>query len=312
MNLNKPARGFTLVELLVVIAIIGVLVALLLPAVQMAREAARRTSCINNIRQLALASHNYHDTLRVFPSGLLNWPTPAGQQNPPKFRAVSLFVLMLPQLEQGNLANAWDYNDPRTNVPSGRTATILPVLLCPSDPVPEKVVTTFPNFNPAGDRFALTSYGGNGGTQSYNTTSATLDGMFHINSDTNMASILDGTSATILFAERYHRDINYDNGAGTAFTKIPGWGYWAPSSGLPGVGDVTLSTIVPPNYKHPAGTAVNAATEGLRVSAMGSGHPGGVNVAMADASTQFISNAINMATFRGMGTRANGEVTLTQ
>ena len=176
----RNTRGFTLVELLVVIAIIGVLIALLLPAVQYAREAARRTECGNNLHQIALAAHTYHDALRVLPSGLLNWPTPAGQQSPPMFRAVSLYALMLPQLDNGPLSAQWDFKDPRQNVPSGRTATVLPILICPSDSISSKVVTTFPMFNPAGDRYALTSYGGIGGTRSYHPNRATRDGIFFL------------------------------------------------------------------------------------------------------------------------------------
>ena len=98
------------------------------------------------------------------------------------------------------------------------------------------------------------------------------------------------------------------SGIMSAFTKMAEWGCWAPSSGLAGLGDVTLSTLVAPNYKHPTGGAVNAAAESNRVSAMGSGHPNGVNIALADASTRFISNSINFAVFRAMGTRAGGEV----
>ena len=126
-------KAFTLVELLVVIAIIGILVALLLPAIQAARGAARRMSCGNNLKQLALAAQNYHDTHRVFPAGGLNWPTPPGQTNPPKYRNVSLFVLMLPQVEQGPAVAAWDFNDPWQNVLAGRSATVLDVLICPAD-----------------------------------------------------------------------------------------------------------------------------------------------------------------------------------
>src|SRR5438552_1850313 len=101
-------RGFTLVELLVVIAIIGVLVALLLPAVQMAREAARRTQCTNHQRQLALAAHNFHDINRAFPPGVYQLKFSAA----PQFRGISVYVKLLPYLEQANLAQGWDETDP--------------------------------------------------------------------------------------------------------------------------------------------------------------------------------------------------------
>jgi prepilin-type N-terminal cleavage/methylation domain-containing protein len=294
-------RAFTLVELLVVIAIIGVLVALLLPAIQAARGAALRASCINNLKQLATAAHNYHDVHRVFPAGGLNWSTPPGQINPPKYRNVSLFVLMLPQLEQGPLSQQWDFNDPWQNVLSGRSATVLDVLVCPSDVLASKWAV-----DNNGRQFALTSYGGNGGVQSYPTASATLDGVFFMNSAIRIADILDGTSTTLLFGERFHRDYDYDLNAGT-FTKMTGWGYWCPSSGAPGMGDVTLGTFVPINYRHPAGVAVNATYEGRRVTAMGSGHSGGCNAALADASTRFVSENIDPSLFRALSTRAGGE-----
>lgn len=299
-------RAFTLVELLVVIAIIGVLVAVLLPAVQMAREASRRTQCTSQMKQLALAAHSYHDILRVLPSGFLNWPTPSGQQNPPQFRAVSLFVLMLRQMENGSLADQWNYNDPRQNVPTGRTAVILPFLLCPSDPLPEPVITVYPNFNPAGDRYAMTSYGGVAGVQSYHTNRSTKDGIFFLNSSIGLRDILDGTSQTLCFGERYHRDAHYDQNAGT-YTKIGGWGLWSPTSGAPGAGDVTLGTMVAPNYRHPAGQAVNNNYEDRRVSAMGSGHPGGVNCALADGAVRWIATTIDLPTFQMLSTRQGGE-----
>ena len=105
---STPLRpGFTLIELLVVIAIIAVLISLLLPAVQGAREAARRTQCRNNLKQLALASHNYLDVAQVFPPGqlVLNFSVK------PKFRGYSLFVYLLPYVESNNIYQQWDFND---------------------------------------------------------------------------------------------------------------------------------------------------------------------------------------------------------
>ena len=294
-------KAFTLVELLVVIAIIGILVALLLPAIQAAREAARRTSCINNLKQLALATQNYHDTHRAFPAGGFNWSTPPGQPNPPKYRNVSLFVLMLPQIEQGPLSASWDFNDPWQNVLAGRAATILDTLICPSDYLLSKIAV-----DNNGRQFGMTSYGGNGGVQSYQPANATRDGIFYMNSAVRIADIVDGASTTLLFGERYHRDVDYDLNAGT-FTKMAGWGYWCPSSGAPGMGDVTLGTMIPINYRHPTGVAVNATYEERRITAMGSGHSGGCNVALADGSTRFVSESVDNTTLRALSTRAGGE-----
>jgi prepilin-type N-terminal cleavage/methylation domain-containing protein/prepilin-type processing-associated H-X9-DG protein len=294
-------KAFTLVELLVVIAIIGILVALLLPAIQAARGAARRISCTNNLKQIALATHNYHDTHSVFPAGGLNWPAPPGQPNPPRFRNVSLFVLILPQVEQGPLSASWDFDDPWQNILSGRAATVLNVLICPADYLPSRVAV-----DSSGRQFGMTSYGGNAGVQSYQTANATRDGVFYMNSNHRIADILDGTSNTLLFGERYHRDVEYDLNAGT-FTKMGGWGYWCPSAGPPGMGDVTLGSMVPINYLHPRGVAVDTAHEARRITAMGSGHSGGCNVALADGSTRFVSENVDDATFRALSTRAGGE-----
>ncbi len=295
--------AFTLVELLVVIAIIGVLVALLLPAVQAAREAARRTQCANQIRQLALASHNYHDTHLVLPAGLCMWNTPPGQPNPPQYRSASLFMQMLPQIEQGNLADSWDRIDPRNNVTSGRTTSIISLLLCPSDGITQKVVA-----DKKGDKYALTSYGGVGGVQSYHHNRATRDGVFYTNSETRLDDIKDGTSNTLLFAERYHRDQDYDNKVGNSYTPMSQWGSWAPCTGPAGVGDVTLGTLVPIGYVHPVGSSVDTTSEDRRVTAFGSGHGHGAMVAFGDGSARFLAANMQLTTLKAMSTRAGNEV----
>lgn len=302
----RSRLAFTLIELLVVIAIIGILVGLLLPAVQAAREASRRTQCANNLKQIALAAQNYHDKNGYFPPGLENWNATAGMQNPPSQRAVSVFAAMLGELDQGGLATLWDHDEPLNNVNSGRTAMAPSVLICPSDYIAQKVVIVMPNYNPAGERYALTSYGGIAGIQSYRGTSATNDGVYYLNSKTRIADITDGTSKTLTFGERNHRDDNYDqNVAGV--TKMTNWGRWAPATGTTGLGDVTLGTLVPINYAHPAGATVNNTYEDRRVTAIGSRHPNGANLASADGAVRFLVQSLDLVAFQSLSTRAGGE-----
>src|SRR5437899_2437803 len=164
--MSRSRAAFTLIELLVVIAIIGVLIGLLLPAVQKVRAAAARIKCQNNLKQLALATHHYHDTLGRFPAGL--------ERNGLSGRNSSLFVEMLPQMEADNLYRIWNFSDPAANMtgPNPPAATQLSWLVCPSDPIPD---------NPAqfGSLSAgITSYGGNGGTRSMMPAAAKIDGIF--------------------------------------------------------------------------------------------------------------------------------------
>ena len=210
-------RGFTLIELLAVIAIIGVVTALLLPAVQQAREAARRSSCQNNLKQMGLAVQNYHSAFNQFPSGMLNWLTPPGQlPNPPKNRAVSLFCSLLPYLDQGPLAENWDYSNTFNNVIKQRTATILTVLVCPSDvmayPINESTPTSV--VPPILARYALGSYGGNAGRWAYHPSRLPAgflpDGLFYLNSRHGLLDVTDGTSSTLCFGERSHRDVAFN------------------------------------------------------------------------------------------------------
>src|SRR5262245_50569057 len=247
-------RAFTLIELLVVIAIIAILIGLLLPAVQKVRDAANRMSCTNNLKQVALAAHNYHNTNNSFPPGV-NQLVFAGM---PRFRGVTLFVYLAPYFEQDNLSRGWDLVDPLNNTAGGqasKTATVLRLLLCPSDTIPQNPVDAGSN-----RWYALTSYGGNGGTRSYDPQFATNDGVFFVigpGSQTapngrpiRIADVTDGLSNTALFGERSHRDPNHDSFAanlaapsGQFLNPMGLIGWWGNSGGRLAAGDVTLSAF---------------------------------------------------------------------
>jgi len=311
-------RGFTLVELLVVIAIIGILVGLLLPAVQAAREAARGTQCRNNLKQLGLAAHNYHDTLGTFPPGArLPVPVdgvPTGGTN--------LWVELLPYIEQRNLYEKWDYVDNRNNVAGKRNATqaqVIHILLCPSDPLPAPVVETTAAawLPPAWSRgfYGMSSYGGSAGTRSVPPGSPpdfpglSRDGLFWIDSCVRLTEVIDGSSNTFLFGERYHRDPEFDR---LQPVVLPGiahltehgkWGFVAGPGGV--MANITLHTAAPINYR--ILSAGDALTLTNRLAAFGSGHPGGANFAFADGHVRFMSASIPLEMLKALSTRAHGE-----
>lgn len=235
MCTTRLRRGFTLVELLVVIAIIGVLIALLLPAVQQAREAARRMSCTNNLKQLGLAVHNYHDTFQSFPTGAIGYKNVGGNQDT-NYSAWTLHLL--PFLELNNLYNALEPGRIRldeaatvgsaVNGASGRVLIDMmrqPIsaLNCPSDAGDEILVpvegtvgllatsTGAPVNNPA-DNCAKGNYAGVASSIRYGADwwgpvtggvgPNAFNGAFGIESNVNFAKILDGTSNTLLIGER--------------------------------------------------------------------------------------------------------------
>jgi prepilin-type N-terminal cleavage/methylation domain-containing protein len=317
-------RGFTLIELLVVIAIIAVLAALLLPAVQSAREAARRTQCRNNLKQLALAAHNYNDVARVFPAGQMRMNFAVK----PKFRGYTLFVYLLPYVEVNTLYQRWDFiGDPDNNTlgdaSTAPSAQVIPTYVCPSDVIPQ-------NPYPSGTTptwYGITSYGGNCGTRSYPPTLTTADGIFFQtgpatpqNPQIGIEAVKDGTSTTLFFGERNHTDANYDTFFAPAWSIDPmgAWGWWASTGGQYGVSDVTESSFSPINYVCPITYAEAVASgmtnatftntiDSLRVCSFGSQHPGGAQFALVDGSARFVSQYINQAVLVALSTRAGNE-----
>ncbi len=295
----KARRGFTLIELLVVIAIIAVLIALLLPAVQSAREAARRAQCINNVKQLGLSLHNYHDVHGRFAPGSIQVSNPTAYRQP-------FITSLLPFLEQGNLTASFNFNlsfqhDANETTRSSRVN----VFDCPSD---QKVVFT----NNGGSVTDVKgSYGVNWGQNTYG--DQVLPAPFSLNYGASLAEITDGTSNTFLMAEL----IQLPHPTGQPVETIDRRGrVW---SDQPSSHQVT--TRNGPNTQIPDYGACWHATDPRKAPcnrntgdgpnhfiASRSRHPGGVNVLLGDGSVRFIKDSISIPTWKALSSRAGGEV----
>lgn len=248
---SRPCPAFSIIELITVVAIVSILVALLLPAIQAARESARRATCAAQLRQLGIASHSYVNSHNKYPPGVKQWPF----SPPVAYRGVSLFAYLLPYLDEANSLATWDYDNPMNNADQGsasRTALVLPLLVCPSDEIPTNPI----NYTDRDWTYALTSYGGSGGTRSYFPQQSTADGMFHTTGEASEPKqnqrpvkprdVLDGLSKTLLFGERSHSDANYQsfNSAGWG-EPLAEWGWWGASTSRKMIGHVTLSAPAP-------------------------------------------------------------------
>ena len=307
-------RGFTLIELLVVIAIIAVLIALLLPAVQQAREAARRSQCKNNLKQLGLAIHNYHVTHNQFPPGAIRDPWIGGGN----FR-MPFVAMILPYIEAGAIYDQIDFRCSWYQC-GNRAVTEhpLPVYQCPSDPTSGSSLmdpeVTYGNYgvNWGMGRFFNIDDNAVGDNEPGGTTA--LASPFGINYGARISHIGDGSSNTLAMMEmlkgqdgpnieRRGYIWNEDSNCYQISTRLN------PNSAAP---DYCQSNTCNNNpnqnlpYAPPPGASGNG--RGQASLASRSQHTGGVQVLLCDGSVQFVSDSINLATWQGLSTMRNGEV----
>lgn len=328
VGVRRKHTGFTLIELLVVIAIIAVLIALLLPAVQQARESARRTQCKNNLKQVGLALHNYHDTFTVFPFA----------QSAPASKNMTGWVMLLPFFEQAPLYNNVNFNAPMGKfynaVSSGLASTGNPPpavnlalaakklasLLCPSDNGAQ-FISDDPNYYGCGPTSATitykTSYGFSTTTTSTNnpmqtpslvSTSGyllwsaelrTSRALFGYESNASLRDITDGASNCVAISET---TLEVHNGKGQpwACSDWVGGGFvnFAPNASINTWDNATYLGL---GYQPVPGTLVSWGMAG-------STHTGGCHVLLADGSTRFMSENTNATVIRNLGYIADGAV----
>lgn len=333
---TQVKRGFTLVELLVVIAIIGVLIALLLPAVQAAREAARRTQCVNNLKQMGLGLHNFHDVNRRYPAGCSNNMGVHGTATSQKF-GTSWMAYIMPFIELGNaydkaqLGTNQEFNTSTISngIGSGAGSPQFDVYRCPSSPLDAEVCSADPKTMIA-DYVAIAgtdgSFGGIATTvQSTDVGIHGKGGVMFFNSKTNFAGITDGTSNVMVVGEvgdwlwesattrkDYRPGVTYGfamgcKGSNNDSSTLPA----SPHNNQRGYNTTTLAYQINPGKTQFFGSSC---TDGVCANygnntPLRSAHPTGVLVLFGDGSSHFIAETISSTTLAQLAVRNDGAVT---
>jgi prepilin-type N-terminal cleavage/methylation domain-containing protein/prepilin-type processing-associated H-X9-DG protein len=327
---TNQRRGFTLIELLVVIAIIAILIGLLLPAVQKVREAAARMQCSNNLKQLAISMHTYHDAYQHFPKNRWGPYGPNPTTDWEGWYLLSATVQILPYVEQGALFQLFESRKTATRTSTWNDAGApakqpLSVMLCPSSP----------RYNSGG--FPGTNYAWCSGSSIHtggNANATNANGVISNTGERRMTDLTDGTSNTIMVAEvipgydtvngiPYKSDAVFNAVVNRAFptqaeldaigadtaTKVltnnaNTWAWYGHSCSL-------FNTAATPNWKYVAAGQGNPGwghDGGLGVIPPRSKHTGGVNVGLADGSVRFIADTVNLLTFQQLGHATDGQV----
>ncbi|MFO0863117.1 MAG: DUF1559 domain-containing protein [Gemmataceae bacterium] len=313
-------NAFTLIELLVVIAIIAVLIALLVPAVQKVREAAARSQCQNNLKQIGLAIHGYHDTFKRFPVGehdddnrsfcWRTWILPFIEQGPMYKQMQTAGLWIPPGMGGGSNGLNVDTNSNNSELTSGNAAiwnlckTKIALYTCPSDTLPDV----------DNDGLGKTNYCANIGTATADLTTCAggnarppmQTGVFFFSNEnnntwtTNMAAITDGTSNTIFVGEvTESQDVRANN---TGDGRFPVWAGGNNNGGCNGIANSgAVFRFADTNY------TLNRKTGAESNMSFGSRHTGGANFLLGDGSVRFASDGISTATYRSLATRAGNE-----
>jgi len=300
---SRKLRGFTLVELLVVIAIIGVLVALLLPAVQSAREAARRTQCANNLKQMGIGLHNYHDTFQKLPFG---WSD----------RGAGWTTMLLPYIEQQNLWSTLKFNE-SDNWDSANTdnqracGTFINTFRCPSMGVVPRHVDnqSIPGRVPTSYRGVASSTADSDDTSTSvkkrSLEMLDMEGLFFCCSHVRLAEITDGSSNTLMIGESRWETFTQDG------NQMDFWYIGSPQvdpcncrtgEGATEQSEFCGSTGVPFNAR-----AIPSTTGYVKELSFTSLHPNGAQFCLADGSVRFVTFSINQPTYQALGSRNGGE-----